>query len=207
MNIFQLFNRCISIEYTHLMGEESYAYETVDNILYLYFQKSNGFVDWKNNLDFPIRSYKGFFAHRGFLNSWEGLTKTIDDILLKEKYNNVVIAGYSHGGALALLCYEHIISSYLHLKGKICGYGFGCPRVIWGSIDKTLWKNFYVVRNINDIVTHLPPKALGYTHVGKLLTIGMPKKYSSIDAHREENILKELKTYLFTNPEQCDIMF
>ena len=52
-----------------------------------------------------------------------------------------------------------------------------------------------VVRNIDDIVTHLPPKILGFTHVGKMLEIGKRGKYSSVDAHRPENIMRELLEY------------
>lgn len=207
MNILNLFERCISIEYTHTEEDGSYAYEIIDDVLYIYFQKSNGENDWKNNLDFPIKSYNGRFVHRGFLRVWESLSHKIDEILQKEKYSNLVITGYSHGGALAVLCYEHVFSFYPNLKGKFLGYGFGSPRVFWGRVNKCLWNNFYVVRNINDIVTHLPPKILGYTHVGNLISIGKANKYSKIDAHREENISKELKIYLFTNPEQCDIIF
>jgi hypothetical protein len=55
------------------------------------------------------------------------------------------------------------------------------------------WERFTVIRNIDDIVTHLPPRALGYTHVGHVLEIGEKGTYSRVDAHRPENILAELK--------------
>jgi hypothetical protein len=39
---------------------------------------------------------------------------------------------------------------------------------------------------------HLPPKAMGFCHVGNLVEIGKLGKYSAIDAHRPESYLKEL---------------
>ena len=84
------------------------------------------------------------------------------------------------------------------LRDNLYSYGFGCPRVLWGSKTKEIinrWEKFTVVRNIDDIVTHLPPKILGYFHVGNLLEIGKKGKYSKVDAHKSENILIELKEY------------
>ena len=54
------------------------------------------------------------------------------------------------------------------------------------------WHDFYVIRNIDDAVTHLPPSLLGFRHVGNMIEIGEAGKYSSIDAHRAENYLYEL---------------
>ena len=191
-----LFRRCISIEYTHIEGAGSYAYEIIGDTLYIYFEKSNGLVDWKNNLDFPAKSYTGCgcFAHRGFLRVWKSLLPYIEDILQHKSFEGVVITGYSHGGALAVLCHEHIWFNYPHLQCVLTGYGFGSPRVIWGILGKKRhrWDNFKIIRNENDIVTHLPPFIFGYRHVGTLIRIGKKGRYSLIDAHRQENILFEL---------------
>mgnify|MGYP003301957927 CR=1 FL=1 len=83
-------------------------------------------------------------------------------------------------------------------RENIFGYGFGCPRVIFGRKSeehKRIWKNFTVIRNIDDIVTHLPPSLLGFFHVGQMIEIGRHGKYTRIDAHRPENMLRELKLY------------
>ena len=82
------------------------------------------------------------------------------------------------------------------LRDTVAGYGFGAPRVIFGALPPQVakrWEGFTVIRNIDDIVTHLPPASLGYRHVGELLEIGEKGKYSPTDAHRAENILAELK--------------
>ena len=93
------------------------------------------------------------------------------------------------------MCHEYIWFNRPDLREKIVGYGFGCPRIFWGLKPKKLairWKSFTVIRNIDDIVTHVPPLIFGYSHIGNIIKIGKRGKYSMVDAHRPENILKEL---------------
>lgn len=58
---------------------------------------------------------------------------------------------------------------------------------------KKRWENFTVIRNVNDLITHLPPAFLGFSHVGEMLKIGKKGKYTPIEAHFARNILRELK--------------
>lgn len=194
MNLEALFERCISIDYTNIVGDGSFAYEKIGDTLYIYFEGSNGVIDWQNNLNFPAKAYKGVFVHRGFLQVWKSLLPYMEDIISHTSPEKIVITGYSHGGALATLCHEHIWYNYPFFRHALKGYGFGSPRVIWGFTGKLSqrWESFTVIRNIDDIVTHLPPKLLGYRHVGNLIEIGKKGKYSMTDAHREQNILTEL---------------
>ncbi len=197
MDLEALFKRCISIEYTNITGDGSYAYEKLGDTLYIYFEGSNGIMDWQNNLNFPIKAYKGIYVHRGFLLVWKSLEPYIKKAISDTSPDKIILVGYSHGGALAVLCHEYIWYNYPALRSHLLGYGFGAPRVVWGFLgDKAArWESFTVVRNIDDIVTHLPPSILGYRHVGRLLEIGKRKKYSMTDAHREENILAELHVF------------
>jgi len=195
-----------------------YRLERIGSTLYIYLAHSNGKEDWANNLDFlpvrhkrrlmlsclsiPKRAYrvetdqeKGWFAHRGFLRVWKSVEGYIADAVLDPGVKRIVCVGYSHGAALAVLCHEYVWYHRQDLRDPIEGYGFGCPRVFWGECTPELaerWKNFTVIRNLNDPVTHLPPSFLGFTHVGTMLTIGTRGKYSAFDAHRPENIKKEL---------------
>ena len=57
------------------------------------------------------------------------------------------------------------------------------------------WRDFTVIRNLDDLVTHVPPFLLGYFHVGTLLKIGKRGQYSKIDAHRDNNLLCSLLEY------------
>lgn len=208
MDEYQLFARCLTITYIQVGKSANYATERIGDTLYLYFEKSDGGNDWKNNLDFPAKAYKRmgktvWFAHRGFLRVWKEMEPYLIRTIADKSVKRVVIAGYSHGGALAMLCHEYVWYHRPELRGVVFGYGFGAPRVFWGVLTpslKTRWKNFSVFRNIDDLITHLPPSFLGYSHVGELIKIGKKGKYSRIQAHVATNILTELKAYVQKNP-------
>ncbi len=195
-----LFARCLDAPYVQAAEAASYYIERRGAVLYIYLQDSDGARDWKNNLDFPARPYHKqksatWMAHRGFIKVWHEIEPKVAVAISDPKLKSIVTVGYSHGGALAVLCHEYVWFHRPDLRGHIQGYGFGAPRVIWGKVStlaRQRWENFTVVRNLDDLVTHLPPSALGYVHVGKLLEIGSMGMYSHVDAHRSENILREL---------------
>ena len=126
---------------------------------------------------------------------WESMEEDIRKIISAPTIESVTIAGYSHGGALAVLCHEYIWSHRPDLRKGLLSFGFGAPRVIWMPKRELLprWESFTLVRNPDDAVTHLPPAIFGYTHLGKKLEISKKGSYSPIGAHREENILRELR--------------
>ena len=203
MTLSQMFRRCVERCYIHVENAGDYATDRIGDTLYVYLQCSDGWTDWKNNFDFPAKPYRRmgctvWFAHRGFLRVWKSiepyLTRHIMDVSVKK----IVTVGYSHGAALAVLCHEYTWYVRPDLRASSEGYGFGCPRVIWGIRSPSLmrrWERFAVIRNINDLVTHVPPTWLGFYHVGTLLEIGAHGQYSPIDAHRPQNILAELEAW------------
>ncbi|MBQ8320157.1 MAG: hypothetical protein IJX81_04685 [Clostridia bacterium] len=203
MDLYRLFSTCLYIPYEKVGVSANYKTVKKEGVLYLFFEDSDGKTDWKNNLDFPAKAYKRmgktvWFAHRGFLKVWKELEPFIAPAVLDKSVSRVVIAGYSHGAALALLCHEYVWYHRPDLKNALEGYGFGCPRVLWGILSPAVrkrWEKFTVIRNLDDFVTHLPPAFLGYSHVGSLLKIGKKGKYAPIEAHYPQNISKELKEY------------
>lgn len=203
MTLSALFSLCLSVPYRQTGVSANYAYKRIGDTLYLFFEHSVGGNDWKHNLDFPAKPYKRmgktvWFAHRGFLNAWKHLQPVLEKEIADESVRRIVTAGYSHGGALALLCHEYVWYHRPDLRSRIEGYGFGCPRVLWGIKSKSVrarWQRFTIIRNLDDIVTHLPPAVLGYTHVGKMLKIGKRGNYSASQAHYAENIATELQLY------------
>ncbi|MBE6618808.1 MAG: lipase family protein [Ruminococcaceae bacterium] len=203
MKMSELFYRCLSADYIKVGESADYAVEKRAGNLFLFFQDSDGAVDWKNNLDFPSMPYEKmdksvWRAHRGFLRVWKEIEPYVSGYIMNENIKRITVAGYSHGAAVALLCHEYVWYNRPDLRKKLFGYGFGCPRVFWGRSCADLcerWENFTVIRNINDIVTHLPPAVIGYRHVGKMLEVGEKGKYSNIEAHFAENILIELANY------------
>ncbi len=201
MTLAHLFTKCLRAPYVTARHSADLYVEKQGSTLYLFFQCSNGAEDWMNNLDFPVRALRTpsgrcYFAHRGFVRVFEAVLPRIREAASDKAVREAVTVGYSHGAALAVLCHGFLWQTYPLLRAHLKGYGFGCPRVLWGRLPREVsWDTFTVIRNLNDVVTHVPPALLGYRHVGKLLEIGERGKYSPVDAHRPENILRELISY------------
>lgn len=197
--LLSLFEECLAKEYTHLPGDVSYAADRRGDALYLWFEHSNGARDWLNNLDFAAVPYREMSppwkCHGGFLRAWERLRPVLSPMIQDPTVKKVCLVGYSHGAALATLCHEFVWFHRPDLRQTLCGYGFGAPRVLHGCVPPAVamrWNHFYVIRNQDDLVTHLPPRASGYCHVGNLVTVGQKGRYSPIDAHRPESYKAEL---------------
>ena len=208
----ELFTSCLNAEYVNVGDGGSFSIEVRGDALYIFFEKSKGIVDWHSNLDFgavlhselgrearAVTPYKRmdekWYCHGGFLRVWRSVLPYLEWALLDLRFGEIVTVGYSHGAALALLCHEYLWFNRRDLRGKITGYGFGCPRVIYGRVpkEKERWKDFYVIRNYDDIVTHLPPRSFGFRHVGRMITVGGIGRYSRIDAHRKESYMSSLE--------------
>lgn len=169
--------------------------------LYIYFEPSDGKIDWKHNFMFAKRPYKDmkepYRVHRGFLKCWKYVEDIIIDAVKDPDIEEIITVGYSHGGALAMLCHECCWYHRPDIRDNIWGIGFDTPRVYAGlKVRKQLkkrWKNFLVIRNHTDLVTHLPPVIFGYSHVGEMLKIGKKAKYGCIKSHYPDKILKSLE--------------
>ena len=206
-NLNYLFRRCLNAKYIHSGNSADYAIERSGKHLYIFFEWSDGCRDWKNNLDFPARAYssgeENWFVHRGFLRVWKSIRDdirfSVDTLLKNRQITEIICVGYSHGAALAGLATEDMM--FVHGdKIKISGFGFGCPRFIWGKLPRSVSERFSVftaIRNIPDIVTHLPPAFLLYSHPTPILKIGEKGKYTPIRAHFPESYLAETKKYSF----------
>ena len=200
--MINLYRRCLDAEYTHTTEGGDYAIEVDGNTLYILFEWSDGAEDWKNNFDFPAKPYKRmrdkWFCHRGFLKVWKAMRDEIEnrvaEILERNTdISNITIVGYSHGGAMALFATEDMTYLYGD-KFNVSGYGFGAPRVLWGYVPKAVRERisaFVTVRNVPDIVTHLPPKVFGYRDIN-IEEIGEKGKYKPIKAHYSSAYIEEL---------------
>lgn len=206
MDLLNLYKRCLSAHYTTVENQGDYAVKQIGTKLYIYFEWSDDATDWKNNFNFPAKPYKDmgttWFCHRGFLKVWKSIEHYVKDAIMRSTVKSVTIVGYSHGAAIAALCHEYVWFNRPDLRDNLVGYGFGAPRVFWGSMDNKLkerWANFHPVRNLNDIVTYMPPKFFGFRHVNDVMEIGAngdfdKKKYKldCVNAHMAENYLYSL---------------
>lgn len=198
--LLTLYRRVLSADYTTIAGSgASFCYEIVGSRLNIFFESSNGKVDWSNNFDFPAKAYRDmdnrWYVHRGFLRVWKSAREYLKRPILDRSVREIVVAGYSHGAALALLCHEFCMFHRPDIAENIRGYGFGCPRVVFGVPAKNVrgrFRQFYVIRNCRDLVTHLPPFLLGFRHVGNMVHIGKKANYGPIDSHRAENYIEQL---------------
>lgn len=200
------FLKCLRATYTHTKegGDYAVTYEEKTKTLYLLFQWSDGREDWKNNLAFRAvcldpTAPKGerWYCHRGFLKVWRAMEKEIlsatEWYLRRYDVQQMVCVGYSHGAALALLATREMTASYGD-RIPVKGYGFGCPRVIKGKLPPHIQQQlsrFTSVRNIPDLVTHLPPKIFGFHHIG-LVEIGEKGRYGRIKAHYAEAYIEAI---------------
>lgn len=182
MVLYDAMRECLMLEdkYFHCEnGGDFYVYREGDT-LKIFFEWSDGKEDWINNFRFlaiPWKPYKGmkkvWLCHRGFLKVWKAIEPYLAEYIKDATVKKIEIVGYSHGAAIALLCYEYCV--FNRPDAEIEGAGFGCPRVFWGIVPKNVkerFKNFKVVRNGNDIVTHVPPVIFGFRHVGTMVKIG-----------------------------------
>ena len=196
----RLFRECLHRSYRETDDAVSWDFFRRGNTLYLYFEPSNGTRDWINNFTFHAVPYREmqpeWQCHAGFLKCWKSVKPHVEALISDATLSRVIIVGYSHGGALAVLCHEFVYFHRPDLQKSIYGFGFGCPRVLYGCLPEEIaerWRQFYVIRNADDLITHLPPRVLGYCHVGNLVTIGESEDYNSIDAHRPESYLRALR--------------
>jgi predicted lipase len=160
--------------------------------LYIVFRGSDSNANWFYNfLFFPkrIKPYENkstkITVHYGFYLSYTTKAREfIHKIAVKEK--NIVVLGYSLGGAMAMLC---AVDLQYNFKCNVECYTFGSPRVgnkyFMESYNKRVPStcNF---KNGNDIVTHLPPLLFGFKTTGKLIQLGEKKFFPSGKDHQLE---------------------
>lgn len=214
-NLLRLFRLVLKAKYITIpKSKASFYYEMRGSTLYIFFEHSNGIVDWRNNFDFPAKPYREmenkWYVHRGFLRVWKSVKEYLEKQILSKSVRKIIIVGYSHGAALALLCHEFCVFNRVDIASNIYGYGFGCPRVVYGYLRRKIrarFNNFYVIRNCRDIVTHLPPAIFGFRHVGNIIHIGKKAKYGLISSHKAESYIEELQkmksTFIANNSKPC----
>lgn len=155
--------------------------ESTDGLMRNNPESVKGVLAWVKELIFnmhaPKKAYKdsadGWKCHGGFLKVWKSIEPYINDQINNPMIKEFEVVGYSHGGAIAQLCHEYI--RYWRPDAKVTGYGFGAPRIFWGKPSEAVKKRFdgfVIVRHGNDLITHLPPKAFGFTDICRIVEIG-----------------------------------
>lgn len=201
--LYELFKACLNKEYREEANGVSWAYDRLNDTLFLWFEHSRGVADWLHNLQFAAVPYRemtpAWHCHAGFLKVWKLLIPRLKGLISDGSVRRICTVGYSHGAALAVFCHEYIWFHRPDLRDSVCTYAYGCPRVLFGCVPPEIairWSSFWRISIPNDLVTHLPPRALGFCHVGNSVQLGTEGTYGAIDAHRPESYLRELSKEL-----------
>lgn len=140
-----------------------------DRMIILAFQGTQTLEDWQT--DANVRKVTGPFGrvHRGFKQALDAVWDDITSALLEMESSRKVlwICGHSLGAALATLAAAYLSDTDNEINGV---YTFGSPRVgdqdFADAYDTRLKRRTNRFINNEDIVTRVPPRAMGYEHVG-----------------------------------------
>lgn len=144
------------------------------------FRGTDELADWLDNLNaFSTQQIFGEF-HRGFWQStddlWADMFKHYKELLAKKK-RPLFITGHSLGGALSTVAAAKLVHQDLPFTSV---YTFGQPRVMSRAtcrlFDVASKKRFFRFQNNNDLVTRVPARVMGYSHVGTYLYISEERK-------------------------------
>lgn len=139
-------------------------------------------ADWLDNLnvaamDGPIgRVHSGF--QRGLMEIWPEMKSAIRKARQEVgKALPLWITGHSLGGAMATLAAAELIQADDPFYGL---YTFGSPRAGDREFARTFnieaIKRTFRFQNNNDIVTRVPARVMGYSHIGSFIYITEGKK-------------------------------
>lgn len=161
----------------HPNGSDTQAFiASNDKILLVAFRGTESMQDALTDANIAkVNGPKGK-VHMGF---WNGLLSVwgnmADDILNRldvedrTKRPKVWITGHSLGAALATLAAADL--RMVKTKGVRGLYTFGSPRAgdtdFEEEFDNNVRQTFRIVNN-NDIVTRVPPRSMGFSHIGEL---------------------------------------
>lgn len=146
-----------------------------DQYLCMAFRGTDEITDWLDNLNvFPEKVLFGDF-HRGFWNSvedvWNGLFHRYKE-LIGNKKRPLFMTGHSLGGAMATVAAARLIHQDLPFTSV---YTFGQPRTMTRDASRIFnmecKARFFRFHNNNDLVTRVPARLMGYSHVGTYLYI------------------------------------
>ena len=146
-----------------------------ENYFCFAFRGTDEAADWLDNMN--VFSEKVLFGefHRGFWKSLEDVWQPLYEqyeALHKQKRRPVFFTGHSLGGAMATVAASRFIH---HDQPFSSTYTFGQPRVMSNATARIFNMEAkgrtFRFQNNNDIVTRVPARIMGYSHVGTYIYI------------------------------------
>lgn len=110
-------------------------------------------------------------VHRGFLHAFELVEDAMFDAIrgFRDQRQSLWCTGHSLGAALAVIATAKLLAAGDNVNGL---YDFGQPRVgdeeFVNEFERRIDGRYFRFVNNNDTVTRVPPRALGYDHMGAL---------------------------------------
>jgi hypothetical protein len=154
-----------------------------ENYFCLAFRGTDEISDWLDNLN--VFSEKVLFGefHRGFWNSLNDVWQPLFDRYLQLRQTvrrPLFLTGHSLGGAMATVAAAKLIHSDLPFTSA---YTFGQPRSMSLATSRVFnveaKGKFFRFQNNNDIVTRVPARLMGYSHVGSYLYISEEQRINN----------------------------
>lgn len=144
-----------------------------DKKTYIYFGGTISTYGWIRNFFFDkkVIPYNNqntqIRIHHGFLEAYLSIRQQVHNVIKILGNTNIIISGFSLGGAIATLCAVDIQYNFPEI-GFIDCYILGAPRVGNSQFVESYNKrvpNTYRIINGKDIATKLPPFIFNYEHV------------------------------------------
>lgn len=146
--------------------------DTDDDELFVSFRgtQRESIPQWASNLEVEFDKWTEGRVHRGFHERFLEVRDRVMKWVDESSVHSVTLSGHSMGGAVATLMASYLRS---HRPDKaITLITFGSPRVgdraFVEFVDRQLGDHISRIMNKYDMVAEVPPKALGYRHVGRL---------------------------------------
>lgn len=161
---WELFKIIEEASFSTVGDELDYVITEIDGRPALIFEESRQRRDWENNFDFVVSLYKNgqhpMKVHRGFGNVWKSANDRImADFIAACKDNDKtpLIAGWSFGGAMAVLAAEDF---NFRTGRQPFVVTYGAPCVVGNKKTRDYIKScgvFWQFVNRNDCVPLMPP--------------------------------------------------
>jgi len=155
-----------------------------EDYICLAFRGTDEVADWLDNINaFSTKKLFGEF-HRGFWKSvedvWQPLMERLEVCQVNKK-RPVFFTGHSLGGAMATIAAARFIQQDRPFTSV---YTFGQPRALTRDTARIFniecKDRYFRFHNNNDIVTRVPARLMGYSHIGSYLYISQEQ-----ELHRE----------------------
>jgi predicted lipase len=151
-----------------------------EDFTWIVFRGTDEWRDWLDNVNVPAIDHPLGRVHRGFQLALDDIWPAILGVVKKyhkKRRRPIWITGHSLGGALATVAAADLIHQDRPFYGV---YTFGQPRC--GDRQFSRFFNveaksrYFRFQNNNDIVSRIPQRLMGYSHVGTFLYIDRNKE-------------------------------